>query len=495
MIGCMAVLLGLLTLVSCYNYDDPERLVTTQDYLYVSISLDLPFQQQPTRSNPNGGENGDGSQAAELRESNVSGITVVVMNNDRSSILAVEYFSASQLQEVTPAADTDVPNADRTYDLKIPVEGAKGNANIFSFVVIANKDLTGTINTSTTPTTLYNTIVDAAWTGTGTNCTNFVMSNEEFVNHTYDSGAGTATNPLRLHVRLERLAARIDFDRTGSTVDDGALKYPINNSSNQNIANLYLTDIQLVNCAKEPSYLLKRVATTIGGDITYLGTETADGNNVPTNYVIEPHSADKNGNVNTTFLTACYADGTMNAVSTTASTFILGYTNENTFAADKTCKEYCTGLLMKGTYVPVTLYSAYDSSTDALTTADSYTKGTTFYRYWPDAASAGEEAAKYFTTEAAATAYASNPAHPGTVTTYTDGVCYYYIWIRHGNNNVDASYGIMEYAIVRNNIYRVSIETATGIGANTPTPRDPEKLKTKIYVRKWREVSHPAINI
>ena len=39
--------------------------------------------------------------------------------------------------------------------------------------------------------------------------------------------------------------------------------------------------------------------------------------------------------------------------------------------------------------------------------------------------------------------------------TYADGVCYYTHWIRHSNNN-DPSKGIMEYAIVRNNVYKLT---------------------------------------
>ena len=61
--------------------------------------------------------------------------------------------------------------------------------------------------------------------------------------------------------------------------------------------------------------------------------------------------------------------------------------------------------------------------------------------------------------------------------TYADGVCYYTHWIRHSNNN-DPSKGIMEYAIVRNNVYKLRISDIYGLGKDIPyePPFDPEPV-------------------
>ena len=56
-------------------------------------------------------------------------------------------------------------------------------------------------------------------------------------------------------------------------------------------------------------------------------------------------------------------------------------------------------------------------------------------------------------------------------------------------------YTLMEFGIVRNNIYRVQVSKISGPGTVKPDPRNPEYLKAIIYVRKWREVTHPVIPV
>lgn len=65
--------------------------------------------------------------------------------------------------------------------------------------------------------------------------------------------------------------------------------------------------------------------------------------------------------------------------------------------------------------------------------------------------------------------------------TYEDATCYYTWWVRHSNDNDDAK-GIMEYAIVRNNIYKLTVESIYSLG--DPVPGD-EELNVKVYVNNW----------
>ena len=65
-------------------------------------------------------------------------------------------------------------------------------------------------------------------------------------------------------------------------------------------------------------------------------------------------------------------------------------------------------------------------------------------------------------------------------------VCYYNLWLRHYNDekaDPQEAYP-MEYATVRNNIYRVSI-SFNGPGDPEPTMRDPDTMQARIFVRKW----------
>lgn len=66
--------------------------------------------------------------------------------------------------------------------------------------------------------------------------------------------------------------------------------------------------------------------------------------------------------------------------------------------------------------------------------------------------------------------------------TYYKGQCYYIWWLRHSNNNDDTTNGVMEYAIVRNNIYKVKVSSVSTIGGDVPGS---EELRAHVYVNDW----------
>lgn len=66
--------------------------------------------------------------------------------------------------------------------------------------------------------------------------------------------------------------------------------------------------------------------------------------------------------------------------------------------------------------------------------------------------------------------------------TYYKGQCYYVWWLRHSNNGDDETNGVMEYAVVRNNIYKVSVNSIYSLGGDIP---DNEQLDARVYVNKW----------
>ncbi len=67
------------------------------------------------------------------------------------------------------------------------------------------------------------------------------------------------------------------------------------------------------------------------------------------------------------------------------------------------------------------------------------------------------------------------------ITTYADGICYYVWWIRHSNDNDDYDNGIMEYSIVRNNVYKLNVSSVYTLGGAIPT----EGLYMDVYVKPW----------
>lgn len=66
--------------------------------------------------------------------------------------------------------------------------------------------------------------------------------------------------------------------------------------------------------------------------------------------------------------------------------------------------------------------------------------------------------------------------------TYYKGQCYYIWWLRHSNDGDDETNGVMEYAIVRNNIYKVRVNSIYSLGGDIP---DNEQLDARVYVNKW----------
>ena len=76
----------------------------------------------------------------------------------------------------------------------------------------------------------------------------------------------------------------------------------------------------------------------------------------------------------------------------------------------------------------------------------------------------------------------------------TAHTCYYPYWIRHANNGDDKTMGIMEFCIVRNNVYRLNVTGIDGLGMadpfdSTDKPDEGEEegyyLKVELYVHDW----------
>lgn len=87
---------------------------------------------------------------------------------------------------------------------------------------------------------------------------------------------------------------------------------------------------------------------------------------------------------------------------------------------------------------------------------------------------------------------------------YTDGVCYYPYWIKHANNGVNqgtGSVGVMEFGIVRNNIYDMDVTRISGLGYSEVDVTDPEnpdedtslKIQVNLYVKNWVVRSNSGI--
>lgn len=334
---------------------------------------------------------------------------------------------------------------------------------------------------------------------------------------------GTKVDPYISDIVLHRNAARIDFKFNPAKNASGSapysrMDYKVHHTPGDEttplVGCLHLTHIIPFNMAQGSTYLIRRVTpgNDIAKDVEYGGREKLDDRGVPLNYVIEPHTLDKHSGVESlelwygsTRASEVFAHpdkhlkGTgidtlsQNVRTVDGETFMtVSYANENTQPMDKQLKQYMTGLLLRGVYEPLTVYS---DSAATLLSSESFASGRTFWRYTPKQAGVIEGECLYFDNASAARAYNHNHGGGnGTVTEYPGGVCYYNVWIRHARVEEATQPYPMEYAIVRNNIYRIEIEYVTGPGSPNPD-YDTSKLGTYIYVRKWNLRKQPTIRL
>lgn len=297
-------------------------------------------------------------------------------------------------------------------------------------------------------------------------------------------------------------------------------------------------------------YMLKHLS--VGEDITQTTlctAETGSGvSSVPTNYVVEPRTGLKQSTPVQSALKAWYshwraaniktnyadlfgtegidpfarhnkaveANGGKPNVCTQAGysfdrAMTLFYCNENTQLTEAQTADYVTGLAFEATYVPATVYSAFDATEpeSAQLTATAYTRGTTFWRVTLTKQDMKESEAVYFTDGTVADTYAdfitAKTGFPALVQEYMQGKCYYNLWLRHANTDVSGADNAwdtsdphetfpMEYGIVRNNIYRVGVGF-TGPGTPQPELRAPRNIRYRIFVRKWFLREFPPVVI
>lgn len=302
----------------------------------------------------------------------------------------------------------------------------------------------------------------AAWatvSGVGTesvadlsDATGFAMSNAETApatSLTYTTAKEAQASPITIPV--ERSVAKVMY------VGD-KLAFDINRSGDGvKVGTVNLTDFTLVN-GNTKYYYLKRVGDATGANIMIGGAETAG------NYVIDPNFTTESGQTE--------ADLTYKLTQTLAKDATF-YCQENTMSAAGQYNGATTGVMFK-----------------AKVKVDGQAQDGTFYRY---------NGAIYATAEAVKKA-ANISSNPSTVEEwannkvdyYAEGVCYYPYWIKHQDNNDPASMGIMEFGVVRNNVYKLSVSKINEIGApsdkiDPENPDESEKvyLSVSVEIKPW----------
>ena len=296
----------------------------------------------------------------------------------------------------------------------------------------------------------------------------------------------TPQNPFNLGAHnVERSMARFDYmavkEKNSYTMGAGLT--------------LTLTDAALINQSKE-HYMFRRV--TAGSDATATDA-VVGGVETPSNWVVDTDWSNKvAANFNAPLGTPSDWTWTKLASLSANDNYDVGdykiwcYAKENTIPGiEKQKHDVSTGVVFKAQITADD--NASGNVKDGLASKNRiYVFNNTLYGTWEavkDAATAtGAEptlAAAYKQAIVGMAADATDPvsatAAAAGFTGYsaaTDGnyYAYYYYWNRHNDNLNNNEMGIMEFAVVRNNVYKLAVNAINRFGHPTPPtgPTDPD---------------------
>ena len=415
-----------------------------------------PSTGNSTRANPTGGEPGDGSETGFDYENRIDNLLVLFYQAEEQSnapadtpIDKIFYFDRERIEGDNRTEPVQVNLPEGEYDL----------------LVVTN---TGDIRSSLQGKTLggiRDYLLTSAWQEDNGAYDRFVMTSD---GHTADKVTlcgNPKDEPADATVEVERVAARIDY-RASST-----LYNIVDETYGRGTATI--TGAVILNKMAAGSYLLKRVAEPVNGalttssPITYLGDELPVEGGVQRNFVVDPwtlHKTTANASRNAFNPSAPGAgnrpaealydhyynsfgihyepwEAVITAGEPAGDWYRLGYTMENTLRREAQIDAYRTMVVFQARYTP-----------------DGYKEGETFYRVRDDIFPTREEA------EAAA------EGTNALVREYHNGLCYYVWRVRHSDDEDPSEDGIMEYGIVRNNIYRLLVSNIYGLGDEVPFP-------------------------
>lgn len=484
----LAVMTMAFGLFSCNNddaldnpTDGPGILGNAETYATIRIAMpggDALGMRAVSRANENGPETGDGEEQGTEQENNVTSVTLYFFpspNNDGTVATGncLGILPITTLSKAT--SETAV-----IYEAKKVKVGIEGT-NLMAYAVV-NGAVPG-VNAGTPLATFLRKTMKTA---DATTVNNMLMTSRNPGKVTLDESS-TESNPAQLAVSVERTAAKIIYSPTNGDVFE--IKSTADNTTKVGTASL--TGYKLVNLRND-AYYFRKVGNASG---TVETDKNGGGDQNGTNFVIDPYFTQKTVDAAAAadFTTTWFGDDKVYAsnptdyktIPTEANT-ALGYCMENTMKTEAQLNGYSTGMIFKATYVPEKV-TVYDKQTGTVS-QETYTAGATIYRY-------GDEL--YKTKQDIIDRYSLDTEGQKEIQEYTGdqskGVtCYYKYWIRHYRNDNDELMGIMEFAIVRNNAYRLSVSKVSGIGEpsdeidpNTPDESSKMYLDVNVTILPW----------
>lgn len=493
----------LLPLVcACYDYDAhndmmPPQIATANQYINLTITVSS--GSGGTTRAPLGGEDGDGREAGFARENSVEGITLMLYedadginmpSNATTTLAFIAYYPVTRVgapvnqgtsfDHATPS-NKDTEAAYYTTGNQSLENSGLDLGKSYHAIVVANVDLTSEFTTTTESkvTDVRDYKLTKIYDGTGlkADAKNFVMSSEQdcTINFAAPTSKTTTTNGETYYyfddIYIERLAARVDFwtkgaEYKGEGYETPGYEYDVTGGSGDKFVLTHVTPFNLYDNNKAGEYLIKRLGDADRNTVRYLEDEPKDYKDQQL-YVLDPNTLTKSAPSNPSNLpdlSYMNSDFALSAImenntqkmpmtdfqstkyrhtenNSTADNIIVCYPKENTLLTTSPLYYYATGLCIEGDY---------------------YKGGTgdpTHYVYYGYLRHQGEETGSYTITE----------------NLEKD---------EHGEFP-------MNFGVVRNNIYRISIDEITERGDK----EEPEKpaITWRIMVKNWDVFKHETI--
>lgn len=321
----------------------------------------------------------------------------------------------------------------------------------------------------------------------------FLMTSRTPGNLTITSENNKEDNPAQLEVSVERTAAKITY-KAENTTQGQENQYEVKKEGTSDVAaTVTLTGYKLVNLRND-AYFFRKVANTNGDwkNEPNLG----NGEQTSSNFVIDPYFTQKTVAAanEENFVNDWFGDGKAYAANTgkqytglptEAEHQLLGYCMENTTTQDAQLNGYSTGIIFQATYAPKKVYVLKQDNSGF--DPQDYIAGETFYSY----------ANVLYKNKKDIIDFYKIAENSELIKEYIgDGnkgaTCYYKYWIRHMNNGNNEDMGIMEFAIVRNNVYKLSVSKVNDLGDPTGEidPENPDEtskfyLEVKVSILPW----------
>lgn len=460
--------LAMSMLAACSQNDELANGTGEGGDVYMSLSIEMPNTGMSSRVIDESGEKNEGT----TEEQKVTNLLLLVYQ-ENGTLECNELFSADHLTPNAPKADV---NKATTYTLKEPVSVTTGKKKVVVIVNPSEKFKNGVALTkmremetleaddvkaisTNNKFMMTNANPTANQDNNGTDLTkekNPMNDGDFYLDGSVAlevTGSHTKENPASVTIPVERVVAKIEDVTTTYeiTVKEGnKVESPTAIGNPGDIVTF--NKVALINGNKK-FYPIKKIRQQ--------GDNTND-------YVVDPNFVDQTENTKNDF----YAN-TFNAASFENTNDLIKdlktdnravfYTLENTMIKDEQKNGYTTGLYYQATY----------QLKDGKKGDNIYSYGGNLYTFDQLKGAAKSLGINWNESWADETTGIDDFAKVG-IKKYEKGICYYTYWIRHIDNGENKIMGPMEFAVVRNNWYKMEINSVKGIGENVPTNPDPE---------------------